>query len=306
VLTAHDYALVFNEIVASANGSDGSSNVQGAETTSRYRFTDSDMNAALSKFRGKVRSGDASLGVTLASWRQSRDMITSRLNKINLLFDSALRKRTVVRRASKTRRTANAVLEGEFGWVPLLADVHAAVFTVAGRVPPEWVRAAHKLKVLQVDNNLDSNPRIYQTLTGDASIVISANVAITNPNAWLLNKAGLINPLTVAWDLVPWSFVVNMFVNVNQVLSSLTDDVGLTYSNGSITRSSSVLREQRAVRVVSPSEAYTSFANVKCKTKDRESFVTLPTPRLSFKVPNFSWETAVIASSLIVQKLKKF
>lgn len=59
-----------------------------------------------------------------------------------------------------------------------------------------------------------------------------AEVAVSNPNLWLANQLGLINPGTIALELVPFSFVFGWFVNLEQVISSMTDLYGLTLSNG--------------------------------------------------------------------------
>jgi hypothetical protein len=46
---------------------------------------------------------------------------------------------------------------------------------------------------------------------------------------------GFINPISVAWALVPFSFIVDWFVNVQQVLEQFTDFAGLTLSNPATT-----------------------------------------------------------------------
>jgi hypothetical protein len=43
----------------------------------------------------------------------------------------------------------------------------------------------------------------------------------------LLSNLGLINPLSVAWEVVPFSFVIDWFIPVNKWLNSLTADAGL-------------------------------------------------------------------------------
>jgi hypothetical protein len=57
---------------------------------------------------------------------------------------------------------------------------------------------------------------------------MSATVQVTNPNMFLANQLGFLNPALVAWELVPFSFVVDWFVNVGAVISSMTDFMGCT------------------------------------------------------------------------------
>lgn len=49
---------------------------------------------------------------------------------------------------------------------------------------------------------------------------------VTNPNFALANQLGLINPGTVAWEIVPFSFLVDWFIPVGAWLNSFTDILG--------------------------------------------------------------------------------
>ena len=54
---------------------------------------------------------------------------------------------------------------------------------------------------------------------------------VSNPNLFLANQLGFVNAGVVAWDVVPFSFVLDWFVNVGQFLAAFTDFWGLTISN---------------------------------------------------------------------------
>jgi len=60
-------------------------------------------------------------------------------------------------------------------------------------------------------------------------------VVFDSPNALLLSQLGLVNPASLAWELVPFSFVVDWFANVGDFLASFTDTVGCTLSNTAVT-----------------------------------------------------------------------
>jgi len=273
-------------------------------------------NEALARFNGKLRKGSASLGVTLASWAQSREMIVKRLKPVGDLVEDAyksLRKYPAKRRsiAHKREPLANQVLETEFGWKPLFDDVRAALTTVCqDGVPTQYVKGRAKGHYTD-ERSFPSNRYRYD---GPISCTVAASVTIDNPNLWLLNRMGLINPLTVAWDLVPWSFVVNMFVNCNQMISSVSDEVGLIIGDRSTTYSSQLQLEYwsfmtvngwftRSGQPVRPGDliGYNRFAT---RTRTR-SVGAFPAPSWQVKVPQVNWELAVIASSLLVQKAKR-
>lgn len=279
---------------------------QAAESPVLFPFTTEMENEIYNRFVGKLHKGGASLGVTLASWKQSRDMIVDRFSKLNPVLSAAeyrLRSRRRSNRPKAARARASDVLEFEFGWRPLVSDIQAALTTVCkDGIPPQHVKVSQKF------NHYESTPRGipgngYQTtITGQGRITASAMVSISNPNLWLLNRMGLINPGTVAWDLVPWSFVVNMFVNVNTLIESVSAYAGLTFGSSSITRSSVLLREQN---YLSPNPPGT-VCETNTVTRIRNRTVgSVPSPRLEFKVPELNWELALIASSLAVQKFRR-
>lgn len=265
-------------------------------------------NRALAKFNGKLRKGSASLGVTLGSWRQSRDMIIQRSRDIG---DAADRVREAARHnagwLSKIRKQrdplANQVLEYEFGWLPLYADIHASLETVCQEAfPAEFIKSRHRQWIDQKDRRTDQYGFNYTDWSGWAMTTISSKVEISNPNLWLLNRLGLINPATVAWDLVPWSFVVNMFVNANQMIGSITDHVGLNITERSTTRTWNGLSHYQYFNRTTPLTAY----DCKIRWHDKDRVVgSIPSYSWEFRVPKLSWELALIASSLALQKVKR-
>lgn len=249
------------------------------------------------------------MGVTLASWKQSRDMIISRANSMRRMVDSSIGHLEgnpgALRRLKREREPlAGQVLEGEFGWKPLAQDIHAALFTVCkDGIPDEWITSRAKGTIFD-SNQVGTNPVSRNSWDGRAWVTYSAKVAISNPNLWLLNRLGLINPATVALDLIPWSFVTAMFINQNQMVNSITDEVGLTVSNQSITRCTHSGYERFQYSPGSANYPGPSFGRVNQKNRVRTTATSLQ-PKWQVKVPDLNWELAVIATSLVVQRIQK-
>jgi len=285
----------------------------GANVNNTFPFTPAQYNELYGRFVGKLRHGSASLGVTLGSWSQSRSMIVKRLKGIDNIFrgvQEAVKRKPYLKRK---KDVASDFLEGEFGWVPLLADIHAICSTVCGNaVPDQWVSVSKRYNMHEItDTSYAGMVTNRIILSGNARMTLAAGVEIDNPNLWLANRLGVINPLTVAWDLVPWSFVVNMFVNVNQIIGALTDTVGLTLSNGSVTRSSRILREETSWVPFDYTEAgfeyhrgdsFSISVNTKAKTRTTGA---PPMPSLSLKLPNVNFELAAIAAALVTQRVSR-
>jgi hypothetical protein len=49
-----------------------------------------------------------------------------------------------------------------------------------------------------------------------------------------LNQLGLLNPASLVWELVPWSFVVDWFCPIGPVLNAMTAPAGLTFVTGTL------------------------------------------------------------------------
>lgn len=271
-------------------------------------------NEAYAKFNGKLRYGSASLGVTAASWKQSRDMIVKRSGDVQRTLDSTIqrlsRDRRGRKRLSKEKEPlANQILEGEFGWAPLFQDMKAALGSVCKEaIPPEWCTGRAKRTVYHEEFESSGNPKARRSWDGRAMLTYTAAVKINNDNLWLANRLGLINPATVLWDLVPWSFVVNMFLNVNQIVNSVTDTVGLDITGQSITATTQI-----GVEELLYSDATSTYplgypgpgqSRINSKTKTR-TLGSRPPLSWQAKVPELNWELAVIATSLVVQRFKK-
>jgi len=63
-----------------------------------------------------------------------------------------------------------------------------------------------------------------------------ATLKITNPDLLLASRMGLINPLAIAWELVPFSFVVDWFTKFGDVLEAKTDFLGISLLDSYNTR----------------------------------------------------------------------
>jgi hypothetical protein len=61
---------------------------------------------------------------------------------------------------------------------------------------------------------------------------VSFTFQIANQTMYDLDRYGLLDPLAVAWELVPLSFVVDWFINVGSFLDSLTKPFGLSFIDG--------------------------------------------------------------------------
>lgn len=256
------------------------------------------------QFRRKLYQGSASLGVTLGSYKQSREMIVKRYQQLRSRADEALAKAAHdVVKQGPLKAAADLHLEVIFGWMPLLSDVIAAATTVIDHPPVHrFIRATAAQTAYTDKFAYPFNNSTWKGARGEFILRSSrgARVTVSNPNLWLAERAGLLNPAAVAWDLVPWSFVVNMVSNTGVLVNSITDYAGLTIDSGYRSRIAEGVCHYDTQYYV-PSLKYTGVLSYKV----REKTVTLDpvaVPSLTFRIPEANWELAATAASLFAQK----
>lgn len=254
---------------------------------------------AYGRLRGRLYKGNAALGVTIASYKQSADMIRK---NAHIVREQAENIASLHSRYKLTKRLADKHLEVIFGWQPLVADMVAAAFTVIqGADLLEYVTGRGQRTFVEqtLDDRMPAQ-REYVTYNGTVRCTQAARVTIRNPNAWLAERAGLLNLASVAWDVVPFSFIVNMFVNTGSLINSITDFVGLSFDDPSITDVYTVTRDVHLQRF-QPNVGLKTQRDITVYKRRYRQGPTLPMG-LSFRLPKVEWGTAAMATSLMVQQ----
>jgi len=146
------------------------------------------------------------------------------------------RHQAAARRASKVREAGgslgSAMLEVYFGWVPILADIQAAMENLSKEPPYGEVKGKGKYGPWNsAGKQRVGNTTIQWWDTGEIRVKCGAEVWVDNPNLYFANKFGLVNPLATAWEVFPWSFVIDYFFSVGDCIEAMSSDVGLRYEN---------------------------------------------------------------------------
>jgi len=199
-------------------------------------------NKAYSKLVAAL--GDSSLwAVNLAEHHQMYDLIAKdgivlmkfarALHKFDFVSASRILKTQLPKGLKSTAKAfGNNFLKFHFGWEPLVNDIGAAVSTLQNPYPSKRISGKGSVEVAPFKTGA-TNPseRFTQIDTYSQKSKIQCTVRVTNPNLYLASQLGFVNPLAVAWELVPFSFVVDWFVNVGQFLSQVTDFAGVSTDN---------------------------------------------------------------------------
>lgn len=137
-------------------------------------------------------------------------------------------------REDSHRAFANNYLEFHFGWSPLVQDIGNSIEILTQGIPNYRIRGKAS-RTTPTTYSVGSAPVDKQRHLMTSGYTILARVEVADPNARLASQMGFVNPAVVAWELVPFSFVVDWFVNVGDVLSSYTDFLGFKFLESSVT-----------------------------------------------------------------------
>lgn len=134
---------------------------------------------------------------------------------------------------------SSAWLEMQYGWKPLLSDIYGSAELLAERM-------ARQESVCTISHSSKRKAKIEHSLShvmtgsslgkvdevSESKCRIVVDYKVSDEAAQILGKTGISNPALLAWELIPYSFVVDWFVGVGNYLESFTAFDGLTFRRG--------------------------------------------------------------------------
>lgn len=206
------------------------------KTASHVAKTATRLHKAITALRG-FRLGDfaSALGITYTK-RQER-----RYYRRKRILDDYLRKQGRRYPAQQQQRindfVADTWLEYSYGWKPLIHDLYQTAEACASLVVERQgvVRVARKRAMSQSYFYKSETPgcrKHTHDITSKKWIEIELRYRIPSTGVPITTAFGLNNPLEVAWELVPFSFVADWFLPIGSYLSSLTAYTDLEFHDG--------------------------------------------------------------------------
>lgn len=206
-------------------------------------------NKAYSKFVDLLKGDTVELGTALAEGRETIVMVAERMQMLGKAYKALksgeFRKFLRILRVqpkrphkdlhwSKSRDASALWLEYWFGWSPTVSTVYDLMRHAEDQTPKfQKIREKGSVGVSGSDvSGVIGNSRACKTsYKGAVHVSIQAEVAVSDPFLFKMNQLGLVNPASVAWEVVPFSFLVDWFASVSTWLNGLTDFVGVTLVN---------------------------------------------------------------------------
>lgn len=139
----------------------------------------------------------------------------------------------------------DAWLEYAYGWKPMLNDVYDHAEALADVMTEKSGiigRASYRSHVSEKWPTFVTRDDQYTKCTKGGNFKCSHTYVIyySNEQVSTANTFGLQNPLVVAWELVPFSFVADWFIPIGSALENLTATNGLTFHSGTLSRKTEI------------------------------------------------------------------
>lgn len=214
------------------------------------------INTARARFVSKL-GHDAQLLATLAESKKTMNLVFERITQFTSFFKSVRRfefrgcaealglvDRKRIKRALRdpgyqkrwaAKSFADRSLEFAFGWAPLYDDLSSALEMLSEPIPlgkvkgrARWEGVTYSTVIKTSNWPYYSSRSIHRVCKIRAEM--GAMVEVVNPNLYLASRTGLTNLAGTAWEIIPWSFVVDYWFNVSQFLGQWTEFGGIRFS----------------------------------------------------------------------------
>lgn len=192
--------------------------------------------------RGLVTAGEASEAARMINSR-AKALNRGMFNWLEHVNKRASRWRRIGRR---TQELAQGWLERSFGWLPLVADIDAGAKAlsriIAYRVPRDYIKSISDSYIHGEPNRINTTwgvgpLRLYQTRTSyDFYSYKLYGLVMPAAESFNANRIELgisLNEFVpTVWELIPYSFLVDYFLNIGAVIDGLcVNTAGLRWIN---------------------------------------------------------------------------
>jgi len=188
-------------------------------------------------------------------------------------------------------------LQYKFAWLPLFSDAYSIMEDIKG-LAGETLRLGHT-EFAQTTTSLPNKMRPGYTGSVERTYGAKGSVTFRVDDPWLrmLSRRGLTNPLSIAWELFPYSFVVDYFVGIGTFLDGVKGVQGLSFEHGYIT---TYVQEKGTLErfLHSDGEGQPFGWEIDNFSFERVGTHSFPRTHLRLKVPNFNQALVIGAIAL--------
>lgn len=203
---------------------------------------------------------------------------------------------------SKSKSTASNWLEFQYGWKPLLMDVHGSMDSLA-----KLAYANNYFRYVTASGKSSSESNTNFAVVGqpqfgtpgkafsrlETRTKYGLRFKVDSPLTAFLAQTGFTNPVNLAWEILPFSFVVDWFLPIGPWLETLSAWHGMSFIDGYRT----TFTKQETALALAVNQPHPGNTTILWREDVRytRNWVKLSRVRLStFPVPAFpSWKNGV-------------
>jgi len=200
-----------------------------------HDFNSDEANQCIAEALLKLQDSKVQIGQFIAEAKSSAEMLAGSSESLlrALLAVKRGRFREVPKALGLSAKSAtNGYLAWEYGWKPLCSDLYGMYEDLKSKTKDRRLFMRGASRTIRT-------PVIRDYTNGEYASKIRVNghridqcTVYATPSVGFLQDAnayGLVNPLSLAWEVVPYSFVVDWFMPIGNTLSSLSASAGLDF-----------------------------------------------------------------------------
>lgn len=247
------------------------------------------------RFYDKVNLVTADLALIIAERKKTAESIATAVGGI-VSFARAVKQRRCpelfmnTSQLEQRKKFSSAWLNYQYGIAPFASDLYS-IGQNADTRPPVIIRVNGRRDWER--DTYDPKGRKLTTTKGSIMETMRYGIIMDSAGIGLMQDYGLVNPLSFAWELLPFSFVVDWALPIGTYLGNLTSTVGYQTTRGSVTSGS-----RFESRGQSPESSATAEQTFRSMTRTTTAFPDVPLP--AFQNP-FSPTRALNALAILHQ-----
>jgi hypothetical protein len=290
----------------------------GAPNTIPVWSSNDELNL-INKLSNEIRGSDFNLAVTLAQTGEALDMLTQSATQIyralhavrrgdikgvfhalNLDGQTSKTRHKPFPPPASTREFTSRWLEYQYGWAPLVGDTYDAMKLMAKQIADPAVK---RYRVRVKRTNSVYSPVGTWGWKQVRAVRKEQLIALVSEQPTSADISGMTDPASVAWEILPYSFVIDWFLPVGNYLQARA---AVSSLKGRVTfiRTTMTERQCRGIRALIPS-AIVFDGDDACHlheiflTRSISTTLKVPLPSIVSFSEALGWKRAVNALSLL-------
>lgn len=203
-----------------------------------------DTTAAVIAARNRFKRYDLDLGVAYGERKRTAQHLGDTAKRLAFAardlqrgnYRNALRRLGILSERGRPRGSnwTDHWLQYQYAWKPLLSDVYGACDALSKREKRDWRVTSKAFR--STDDVFTKNVTSWSgSAERHQGVFVRIDALPSNDLTMSLSSLGVLNPLSVAWELVPYSFVIDWFLPIGKWLDSLDALLGYTDIYQSVT-----------------------------------------------------------------------